>query len=354
RSPDARAPLIWTEFFLELNDALQFPFYPVDFHKHFDVDSPSFVPLVFSTVHFASTQFGMNTLCLKKTLQSLLWPHSVRLEGERNWTHVSEKRFEMFDENMPPSSSRVPQQLPSSNSTQSDAMQRQTSSNHSAHVVVNPAAVVVNNASNSWTTFRRISLLKILAKPPLASANRTTATLVFNSPERSYQYSMRFERLLLERGILPLSPTLPLFERMWHVNTAELIVTTWGSTSTTIINLLFERQQQHNGSDDSGNDGALRLSEAPPLRPLRMLVLVHPLYCHEAFLAFRTTKKFLCDPCRLSKKSTSRLLSATRKHKVSRNAGDLADHYGGQDFCVKYVLTQSLRFVRSRELDFTC
>ncbi|CUG91164.1 Hypothetical protein, putative [Bodo saltans] len=86
RSPDTQAPLLWTEFFLELNDALQFPIYPVDFHKHFDVDSPNFSPLVFSTVHFASSQLGMNALCFKKIRQSLLWPHAVRLESERNWS----------------------------------------------------------------------------------------------------------------------------------------------------------------------------------------------------------------------------------------------------------------------------
>ncbi|CUG93132.1 Hypothetical protein, putative, partial [Bodo saltans] len=102
RSPDARAPLIWTEFFLELNDALQFPFYPVDFHKHFDVDSPSFVPLVFSTVHFDSAQFGMNALCFKLLIQSLLWPYAVQHEHRRMRTVSSEGRFEVLYGHLPP------------------------------------------------------------------------------------------------------------------------------------------------------------------------------------------------------------------------------------------------------------
>ncbi|CUG06096.1 membrane-associated protein, putative [Bodo saltans] len=359
RSPDARAPLIWTEFFLELNDALQFPFYPVDFHKHFDVDSPSFVPLVFSTVHFASTQFGMNTLCLKKTLQSLLWPHSVRLEGERNWTVSSEGRFEVLYSHLHPvvTSSKATEMDLGNAVSQNDSKASHRSSDsqelssQSMPKLTRSPTATSTSPPRRWQSNRRIAILKMLSKP--SRNQNSSASPIFTSPHRSYQYSVRFERRLLERGILPLSPTLPLFERMWHVNTAELIVTTWGSTSTTIINLLFERQQQHNGSDDSGDNGARRLSEAPPQRPLRMLVLVHPLYCHEAIRVFRTTKKFLCNP-RLSVKSSSQLVSVIHKHEVSRNAGDLVDHFGGQDFCVLYVLAYSLKLVGSRELDFSC
>ncbi|CUG93133.1 Hypothetical protein, putative [Bodo saltans] len=125
-----------------------------------------------------------------------------------------------------------------------------------------------------WQLNRRVAILKTISKPSRNQNN--SASPMFTSPHRSYQDSMRFERRLLERGILPLSPTLPLFERMWHVNTAELIVTTWGSTSTTIINLLFERQQQHNSSGgDGGGGGALRLSEAPP----QHLPLTFCLFC---------------------------------------------------------------------------
>ncbi|CUE58895.1 Hypothetical protein, putative [Bodo saltans] len=367
RSPGSRAPLIWTQFFLELNDALQFPFYPVDFYKHFDVDSPEFSPLVFSAVHFASAHFGMNALCFKKLLESLLWPHAARLGGERNWTDVSEKRFESLYDKFPlPMPARLfRNSLHAETSSFVGAGQNNTRS-VAANIALSSAAKwshheanrnpnTLRNASNGvlqptnrWQSNKRIAILKVHKK------TSTTGSLapVVNSLERSYLYSLRFDRLLLLQRILPLSPTLPLFERMWHVNNAELIVTTWGSTSTTVMNLLFEGHRQHNhsgGVNDDDHGGSRRILTK------RILVLVHSSYCHEAFHVFRTSKKFLCDPQRFSQTLPStRLLSTIVRQKVSRNTGDLADHYGGKHFCVMYVLTQSLRLVGRRELDFRC
>ncbi|CUG06093.1 Hypothetical protein, putative [Bodo saltans] len=350
RSPKDLAPLIWTEFFLELNDeALQFPFYPVDFHKHFNVDSPSFSPLVFSTVHFASAQMGLNALCFRKILQTLLWPHAVRLEGERNWSFTSQNQFEAQYKLMPRSAASDKTTLLSPASLQKQ----------------NATVTTKSSKRNSQSSCRScIAVLKILKKH-----SNSTSSLVITSPGRSYIYSLSFERLLLQRGIHQLHLALPLFERMWHVNTAELIVTTWGSTSSTITNLLFERQttrhnnnsnnrtNKYDNSDDASDSQRQYPSSSPPMlleRPLRLLVLVHPSYCHEAIGVFQVTMKFLCDPRRLPKSSSSRLLTTTPRREVSRSLGDIADYYGGQNFCMMYAFTHSLKFVGNRELDFKC
>ncbi|CUI14800.1 membrane-associated protein, putative [Bodo saltans] len=344
RSPGDLAPLIWTEFFLELNDeALQFPFYPVDFHKHFNVDSPSFSPLVFSTVHFASAQLGLNALCFRKILQSLLWRHAVRLEGERNWSVTSQNQLEAQYKLMPRSAASDQATLLSSTSLQEQ----------------NVTVTIKSSSRNIQSSCRNcIAVLKILKKH-----SHSTSSLVITSPGRSYIYSLSFERLLLERGIHQLHLALPLFERMWHVNNAELIVTTWGSTTTTVMNLLFERQTRHNNNSNNRTnnndygDGASSSSSSPLTlleRPLRLLVLVHPSYCHEAIGVFQVTMKFLCDPRRLPKSSSSRLLTTIPRREVSRSLGDVADYYGGQNFCIMYAFTHSLKFVGNRELDFKC
>ncbi|CUG93003.1 Hypothetical protein, putative [Bodo saltans] len=358
-----RSPWLWTQFFVELNDALQFPFYSVDFHKHFDVDSPQFSPLVFGTVHFAAPSIGYSSLCFKSVFQSFVWPHAVRLATKHEWDAVSEGRFrkELFhmSATLPHLSSASPHRPASATSAAS----------LSASISSSPAAPPL-----SWKTNHRVAIMKVL--PTRRSTFSTTTnissvpTAAFSSPGRGFIHSDQFNRALLERGILSMNPTLPLFERMWHVNNAELIVTTWGSTLTVLINLLFERQQRGDDNvteqaDDrshtkraasgtaaaSGDD---EVSHAVPPRPLRILILVHPEYSLETTLIFRKTYRYLRNPRRLPKSFSSPLLSKVVWHRMSRGGGDVADFNGGRDFCVKYVLTHMLKFVGSRELDFHC
>ncbi|CUG85701.1 Hypothetical protein, putative, partial [Bodo saltans] len=200
----------------------------------------------------------------------------------------------------------------------------------------------------AWTPHRRIALLKVLK--PSTAANSSTSSSAFHSPGRSYLHSARFERLLLERGILSVSPTLPLFERMWHVNSAELIVTTWGSTYTSTLNLLFERDQPVPPDSAANNVGRHNHNAS---RPLRILVMVHPSYCSEVTSVFRVSEKLLCGARRVPTPGRP-LLSRRVKYRTARKSGEPADYYGGSDFCVQYVFTHSLEFVGSRKLDFRC
>lgn len=334
----AAHPLVWTQFFLELNDGpLQFPFYPVDLHKHFDVDSSAFLPLVFPAVHFATPSMGTNTLCLRSVLQSLLWPHAVQQATSHCWDSLALKKMEGFV-------SLVPTTL-----SQTDGIMGHMSRNTSSF-------------REKEAPIRRIAFLKMLKRRN--KRQEAFPASADNSPERGYPYSLRFERLLLERGILPLSPTLPLFERMWHVNNAELIVTTWGSTLTCVMNLLFERRPMtapnntidtfsHLHGNESGESRAV--SPPPSAGSLRILVLIHQSYCHEATVIFRKPLQYLCSQRRLPTSLAKPLLSKVVRHQMSRKAGAVADYYhGGNDFCVKYVFVHSLSFVGSRELDFIC
>ncbi|CUG85655.1 transmembrane protein, putative [Bodo saltans] len=335
--PGDRRPLLWTAFFVEMNEALRFPIYPVDFHKHFDVDSPRFTPLVFGTMHFASPSWGHNILCFKKLVESLLWPHAVTLAAKHNWSGAAEDRFEALRSMLPATNERVVLSAP---------LLENASKLLPTHPLMSP--------DRAWTPHRRIALLKVLK--PSTAANSSTSSSAFHSPGRSYLHSARFERLLLERGILSVSPTLPLFERMWHVNSAELIVTTWGSTYTSTLHLLFERQQQV-PSDATGvdnfSDDAQRHNQNTS-RPLRILVMVHPSYCNEVTSVFRVSEKLLCGGARRVPAPGRPLLSRRVKYQTARMHGDPADYYGGSDFCVQYVFTHSLASVGSRKVDFRC
>lgn len=331
-----RAPWLWTEFFAELNEALQFPFYPVDF-KHFDVDSPQFSPLVFGTVHFAVPSVGYNSLCYKKVVQSFVWPHAVRLAAKRGWDAAAERRFQetRSTKTMP----RVP---------------------------------AASTPPLLWKTNHRIAMIKMLPNKKSSSNISSISTAAFKTPGRGYTYSYRFEHELLQRGILSMNPTLALFERMWHANNAELIVTTWGSTLAVLINVLFERQQRDDGAvnftsqtteshvrraaageitsrrdDDDLDDDSL------PQRPLRILILIHPEYIGETSELFQKTSRFLQDPRHIPTSFSSTLYSKVSRHRMFRAKGALSDFYGGRDFCAKYVLVHNLDFV-GRELDFRC
>ncbi|CUG93002.1 membrane-associated protein, putative, partial [Bodo saltans] len=321
-SGDKRSPWLWTQFFVELNDALQFPFYPVDFHKHFDVDSPQFSPLVFGTVHFAAPSIGYSSLCYKSVFQSFVWPHAVRLATKHEWDAVSESRFQNellhMSATLPHLSSASPHRPASAASLL-------------ASISSSPTAPQL-----SWKTNHRVAIMKVL--PTRRSTFSTTtntssvSTAAFSSPGRGFTHSDHFDRALLERGILSMSPTLALFERMWHVNNAELIVTTWGSTLTVLINLLFERHQR--GDDNvtvqadqshakraaSGTASAAsdddEISHAVPTRPLRILILVHPEYSLETTLIFRKAYRYLRNPRRLPKSFSSPLLSKVVWHRM--------------------------------------
>ncbi|CUG84317.1 Hypothetical protein, putative [Bodo saltans] len=202
--------------------------------------------------------------------------------------------------------------------------------------------------------------MKVLHKK--SSNVSSNAIGAFKTPGRSYDYSDRFERALVERGILSMNPTMPLFERMWHVNNAELIVTTWGSTLTVLIHILFERQQRADGANFTSQANESRVSRADsddashvvPTRPLRILILVHPRYIAETTLLFGKTLGLLSDPQRMPTSLSSPLYSHVVRHRMMRMRGASTDYYGGRDFCVKFVLVHKLDFVGSQELDFHC
>ncbi|CUE64060.1 Hypothetical protein, putative [Bodo saltans] len=345
-----RAPWLWTEFFAELNEALQFPFYPVDF-KHFHVDSPQFSPLVFGTVHFAVPSVGYNSLCYKKVVQHFLWPHAVRLAAKRGWDADAEHRFQevLKTSAMPPSALPTPP--------------------------VPAASLSAVSAPLLWKTNHRIAMMKIVPDKNSSSNISSIPTAAFKTPGRGYTFSDHFEHELVQRGILSMNPTLPLFERMWHANNAELIVTTWGSTLAVLINVLFERQQQVDdgavnftsqtteshvrraavGDSTSRSDDDDDDNDSLPQRPLRVLILVHPEYIAETEQLFQKTSRFLQDPQHMptSFSSNYTLYSKVSRHRMPRAKGALSDFYGGRDFCAKYVLVHKLDFV-GRELDFRC
>ncbi|CUG87207.1 Hypothetical protein, putative [Bodo saltans] len=239
------------------------------------------------------------------------------------------------------------------------------------------AAPQETNTTVHWAPNRRIAFLKVTT-----TTTSGASTTAFATPHRSYPYSLRFEKLLLQHSILSLSPTLPILQRMWHVNHAEMIVTTWGSAFASVVNLLFERrhtrlhvsnanttshhrpqlddEQQHLDLNRMGDDREGNKRGIPSQQPeesgnaLRILVLVHPEYCHEAYRQFKTTKGFLCGVKRLPKSRRSKIVKKIVHGRVALRDGTLNDYYGGFHFCVMYVLTHSLRFVTHRELDFHC
>ncbi|CUG87445.1 Hypothetical protein, putative [Bodo saltans] len=138
---------------------------------------------------------------------------------------------------------------------------------------------------------------------------------------------------------------------MWHVNTAELIVTTWGSAMATVTNLLMPRRRHHVGPNHSSRsttslDDAETQRTPPQHQQQRILVLVHPSYCHEVFvlnMPYKQCFKLTRSPA----KTFAQTISIVRRRAPT-------DFLGGPDFCIKYLLVSSLRYVVDRDLLFSC
>jgi hypothetical protein len=259
--------------------------------------------LRFRLVHFVNYNSERNQVCFKPVLRLRLWPSVAQLAATRRWDEslrTAGIENGQFTE-CAPTLSKNETQLP----VQFD------------HV-------------------KRFAFMKIVG----AKGSAGIAT----SPDRSFLYSKRFSTLLCDKGILEAPPVLPLLERMWHVNTAEMIVTTWGSAMATITNLLMPRRR-------AAVDGSLphefrNMSVADPQFPQqRILVLVHPSYCHEVFVL-----KVPYKSCSQLTRSPSAMFTNT----ISMHRHAPTDFIGGPDFCVKYLLVSSLRYVVSRDLDFSC
>ncbi|CUG49677.1 Hypothetical protein, putative [Bodo saltans] len=253
---------------------------------------------------------------------------------------------------------------------------RTAHSHHNASMILSPQET--NNTVVLWTPNRRIALLKVTTTTNewciddcIRHARRIVAIHTAFGLKSSC-CNRTFSRCLRH---------LPILQRMWHVNHAEMIVTTWGSAFASVVNLRFEKrhtrlhvsnpntsshhrlqlddEQQHlNRNTGEGQEGKKR--GIPSQQPeetsnaLRILVLVHPEYCHEAYRQFKTTKGFLCGVKRLPKSRRSKIVKKIVHGRVALRDGSLNDYYGGNHFCVMYVLTHSLRFVTHRELDFHC
>jgi hypothetical protein len=217
----------------------------------------------FDQVHFATYYLGWNQACFKPVLARQLWPHVLQ-------------RFLNWEANVPS-----------------------------------------QKAKN--TSVKRICLMKVL------SASNNTASM--GSPQRAFLFSSRFYTLMQGHNIAWVQPTIPLLERMWHINTAELIVTTWGSAMATTTALLMPR----NDVDAS----------------LRLLVLIHPGYCLEASRLLKSRKKHCTN---IAARGPSRML----RNAITIRDSALTDFVGGKMFCAKFVVVTSLRFVRPHDVEFRC
>jgi hypothetical protein len=288
------APLIFTQFFLELNEVLQFPFYPLDIDRYVDVDRHSSRTLLFKIVHFASLTFGRNALCFKPVFRSMVWPAVLQIARVQGWA--------------------------ASRTVSDHSHQDMTSSMRSGPPL-------------------RIAFLKMR---PTSPPTRNVTTTVW-SPERSFHFSHRFHMLMQERGIVSFDPTMPLLHRMWLVNNADLIVASWGSTLGTVASLLFEPERDE-----------IRGSNNTSLR-LRILVLIHPSYCIEAHKVLGVPKKSLCDPKRHRRRSKVVRGKMSRVEGAENDfygGGDSEE--GHRNFCINYVFVDSLRHVAANDFDFMC
>jgi hypothetical protein len=298
-------PLIWTRFFLELNEVFQFPVYPVDMGRVLDIDHRT-VALRFATVHFATSYLAWNIACFKPTVLDRLWPHVKTAAMKHEWSSTLSHRLEEERQRFLPNSTTA---------TANNVISTSSSSSHLDHRHHHYHPPQVN----------RIAFVKTLIHESVGS---------YASPDRAYLYSMRFQRLLLRHNVTSLSTTLPLLERMWAINEAELIVTTWGSALTTTMALMIAATRRGERSNQS-TVGTRR----------RILVLVHHGYCHEAFQLFDALRHRLCAP----KARRARIVRGG----MSLRAFHLADVVD-DNLCVKYLLVPSLRDVSSRDLAFSC
>jgi hypothetical protein len=295
------APLIFTQFFLELNEVLQFSFYPLDIDRFVDVDRHNTRTLVFKTVHFASLTFGRNSLCFKPVFRSMLWPTVLQIARVHGWDGA-----------------------------------------HTSHTVSNHSCQSNDEVTSSMRSSSPLRIAFLKMRPTSPPARNVTTTVW--SPERSFHFSHRFQKFMQERGVVSFDPTMPLLHRMWLVNNAELIVASWGSTLGTVASLLFEPERDEIRSSHNKS------------RRLRILVLIHPSYCIEAHKVLGVSKKSLCDPKR------HRRRSKVVRGKMSRVEGAENDFYGGGDseggqrnfFCIHYVFIDSLRHVAAHDFDFMC
>ena len=257
---------IWTAMFFELNAVLRMPY------VLFDIDSLLMTPKVFRVVRFTSFALGWNQECFRPSLATLLWPHALKVA--ESLVLFQRERF--------------------------------------IHVAA--------NGTLEFAFPKSIAFLKIFDRAAVLNG-------VVTSWARAFRYDPRFMQILQQRGVEILSPTLPLLERMWHVNSAELIVVTWGSTLSTTIAFLLPRRSK-----------------------TRVLVLVHPGYCYEAYVLLGFKKKKAC-------KGSVKI--ARRQSKVFCGGvgfvdGAINEFAGTSNFSIKYLFVASLRQVRESDFDFGC
>jgi hypothetical protein len=276
---------VWTRFFLEINEALRFPIYPLHLHEDITTIRPGTSDVIrFASVHFVNYYAEWNQVCFKPALLHKLWP----------WV-LNEAPRQLWNEKLIASVSL-------------------------------DAQILLN--SNGTTFPKRIALMKIAG----------SAGSPFASPDRAYVFNYGFQQMLRDHGIMVMEPTTHLLERMWHINTAEFIVTTWGSAMATTTSWMIPRRYNNNTSSSSVIDGGQL--------PQRLLVLVHPSYCHEAVFVLRVPLKI----CAKMRRSPSRNFHNVLSFKASAPT----DFVGGPLFCAKYVMVRSLRFVQERDVTFPC
>jgi hypothetical protein len=283
----SRRPLVWVQFFLELNSAgLGFPVYPVDYYKYLLTDRRDVV-LYFDRVYFASSYLSYNMLCFKPIIARALWPLAAKT-----------------------------------------------------------ALPVVGTASVAYMKHSPLKSIRV--------ANVTSDRI--HTPGRAFQLTANFIGLMSQHNVT-LMDNGPLLERMWAVNHAELIVTTWGSAAT-IASLLLLPQSLL---------ASLNVSHAPQRR--RMLVYVQELYCYEATALFDVPRQTLCrDPPRTHRRQPSKPLPArphaprrtrTLRGGLFRSQGSMNDFVedgegAANNFCVMYVFLSSLSQALDSDFTFQC
>jgi hypothetical protein len=235
----------WTKFFVEINQVLQLPVFPLDIRWINATDLHTFP---FPVVHFAPYYLGWNQGCVRHVTSQLLWPYAEK-------------------------------------------------------------------GASSLGSPKAISFMKVLFP------NSTS----MYSPKRAFLFSLRYYKMLEVNHVVTLGANVPLIERMFLVNKAELIVTTWGSALAIATTLMIAQ----------GN------------RSHRLLVLIHPGYCLEASRLLRSRKK-TCSTV------TARGPSRVVHRKMMVRDGALTDFVGGNGFCAKFLVVAALKFVRQSDIEFRC
>ncbi|CUG92919.1 Hypothetical protein, putative, partial [Bodo saltans] len=216
-------PLVWTQFFLELNEGVGYPIVPVDIEMFLDVERRTKV-LTFAKVYFATSNLSMNMFCFQPVIAKTLWPLAEAAARRRGLV------------------------APCVNDTQA-----------------------CSSGARRGVGWLKMFRGNVTLSAPLAPSY---------SPQRTFMPSESFEAHLQRHAVHIMPSGGPLLERMWHVNTADLIVTTWGSTTTIVSLLLLPRLQL-----------AALLAESSSARQLvpktrRLLVFIHSSYCDEVSRLF--------------------------------------------------------------------